>query len=354
MDFFDPEKRSSFAEILGRTDRGTLTGQDFRHYLVENADFFQWFHPVLVYPVLRDMVRANLLYDNGLARTTDGVLGHAYEAFAGAITNSQRAGDLWQSQMHGPALIIASYGPVTIHFTGKTSKGDIANGSGVVLDQGHILTNAHVVNDCTIHDAIPAPKGKPPGIEWPESGPEMRLPVSEALVHEEIDVAVVPWSTSDGAPVLNALAGIAFRDPFWSDEVYTFGYPPVSTLDGPYLVVQRGEVVNPSVTSPRERGGLPLFGHRASRQQRWADRGARWSHRRLGRRRTARRQTTGVAVLPRYTCGTDTKSTKLLCRQICQEGKGKTAPRTVVVDAASIAVRSSRGDERVGVDALSV
>lgn len=251
MDFFDPEKPNPFADALGKPDydRDTLTGEDFRQYLLESADFFTVLHSVLVYPVLRDMVRANLLYDHGLVRSTDGVLGHAYGAVAGAITNSQRSGDLWQSRAQGSALIIASYRAVTIHFTGVTPESDVANGSGLVLDREHILTNAHVLTDCRVNDAIPAPKGKPPGVEWAETGPEIRLRVSDALIHDEINVAVVPVDTTDGASGLNALTGVAFRDPDWSDQAYNFGYPPVSKLDGPYLVVQRGEVVNPSVTS---------------------------------------------------------------------------------------------------------
>ena len=69
MDFFDPEKPNPFADALGKPDydRDTLTGEDFRQYLLESADFFTVLHSVLVYPVLRDMVRANPLYDHGLA-----------------------------------------------------------------------------------------------------------------------------------------------------------------------------------------------------------------------------------------------------------------------------------------------
>jgi hypothetical protein len=42
MDFFDPEKPNPFADALGKPDydRDTLTGEDFRQYLLENADFF--------------------------------------------------------------------------------------------------------------------------------------------------------------------------------------------------------------------------------------------------------------------------------------------------------------------------
>ena len=38
----------------------------------------------------------------------------------------------------------------------------------------------------------------------------------------------------------------------WSNETYIFGYPPISTLDTPYLLVQRGAVVNPAVKSQQD------------------------------------------------------------------------------------------------------
>ena len=40
--------------------------------------------------------------------------------------------------------------------------------------------------------------------------------------------------------------------PEWSNETYIFGYPPISTLDTPYLLVQRGAVVNPAVKSQQD------------------------------------------------------------------------------------------------------
>jgi len=67
--------------------------------------------------------------------------------------------------------------------------------------------------------------------------PNIKLRVAGALVHDEIDVAVIPIDLSEDDSGINALDGVTFRDPQWSDETYIFGYPPVSKLDGPYLVV---------------------------------------------------------------------------------------------------------------------
>ena len=83
-----------------------------------------------------------------------------------------------------------------------------------------------------------------------KTGPHIKLRVKDALVHETVDIAVIPTETTGER--VDALGGIAFRDPEWSDETYIFGYPPISTLDAPYLVVQRGEVVNPVVKSQQD------------------------------------------------------------------------------------------------------
>jgi hypothetical protein len=253
MRFFDPELPNPFVDALGKPpyDRDhSVTGEDFRQHMLADEDFFLMIHSVLVHPLLRDMARANLLYDHGVSRATDGVLGHAYQTVPGAVTTAQRDGHLWLSRALGAALIIESYGAVTLHITGRDSDGVITNASGLVLDPGHVLTNAHVVKDCRIDVEITPPTHKPPVVDWDETRPHITLRLGDALVHDTIDVAVIPVDTTDGPA--NALNGLAFRDPEWSDETYVFGYPPVSKLDAPYLVVQRGEVVNPSVRSQQD------------------------------------------------------------------------------------------------------
>jgi hypothetical protein len=77
--------------------------------------------------------------------------------------------------------------------------------------------------------------------------------------------------------------------PEWSNETYIFGYPPISTLDTPYLLVQRGAVVNPAVKSqqdehfflysaiarPGNSGGPlrpPFLGRRDSSESPWYER----------------------------------------------------------------------------------
>jgi hypothetical protein len=75
------------------------------------------------------------------------------------------------------------------------------------------------------------------------------------VAHKEIDVAIIKCDLPEGVGIPR-LAGMAFRDPEWADEVYLFGYPHVPMIAGDTITVQRGEVVNPFVQTPAV-GGLP-------------------------------------------------------------------------------------------------
>ena len=58
---------------------------------------------------------------------------------------------------------------------------------------------------------------------------------------------------------LTRLAGMAFRDPDWADEVYVFGYPRVPMTGEMAITVQRGEVVNPVAETIPDRQKIFLY-----------------------------------------------------------------------------------------------
>jgi S1-C subfamily serine protease len=248
--FFHRNRNDDIAQAIGKAGYpkdSPFTGEDFRQYLGVQTDF-STIESIFIWPVLRDMVRVGMMFDCGVLASEHGVLGHAYWTMD-KITQSQRSGNLWLSQALGAVMLIEHYRAVTVHITGEDKNGDPGNASGLVIDPEHILTNAHVVTDMQIDSSIPAPTGKPPGCEWPYMPPRIALQVGNALVHDNVDAAVIPVDKATHPDGINALDGVAFRDPVWADETYIFGYPPVSKLDDAYLVVQRGEVVNPSVAS---------------------------------------------------------------------------------------------------------
>jgi hypothetical protein len=115
-------------------------------------------------------------------------------------------------------------------------------GTGLVLDDSHVLTNKHVVKDLAtggfplqIHARI----GKKTGENQTVA----------AFMDKDIDVAVLRVEPpNDGCFI--PLPGMVFRDPTWADEVYLLGYPRVPWMVGSDIVLQRGEVVHPIAEAP--------------------------------------------------------------------------------------------------------
>ncbi len=150
-------------------------------------------------------------------------------------------GALWLSPVIGPELIIAVMEPNIAHITGTTPGGDAHGGSGLLIDSKHILTAAHVVNDMRLDKTV-------------HFSDKYEATIKDVVVNEpDRDVAMI--SVDLPLPVAEArAAGLAFRDPRWSDQVTILGYPPVPTTIRAHLTVQTGEIVNPGVeTSQSEK-----------------------------------------------------------------------------------------------------
>lgn len=155
-------------------------------------------------------------------------------------------GDLWLSEALGARLIIPSYGSATIAITGTRPTGKPGVGSGLVLDERHILTARHVVDDMAVNEVLIGPSMAPPRRV---SRPPATVRVVDCRRSEDIDLAVIMVEPTAEIG-LQPLGGVEFRDPAWGDSTYVLGYPPSQlpdSEDGPNLIVQRGEVVNPAV-----------------------------------------------------------------------------------------------------------
>lgn len=122
-----------------------------------------------------------------------------------------------------------------------------------------------------ISTELPRPKLIPPGRIWWDGRSPVR--VVSAKAHSTIDVGVVEvthiaerlslkpdllLAGKSEPDQLETLSDLEFRDAEWSDEMYVFGYPPIPMADSETipLVVQRGEVVNPTIL---DRWGNRLF-----------------------------------------------------------------------------------------------
>lgn len=204
--------------------------------------------------LLGAMERAGLLLPLGWHQHLP-IMGEQYIT-QGGVSKGQRGGNLWLSEVFGASLIIPSYNAVTIRLAGHDEDGNPVDswGTGLVLDHTHVLTNKHVLAGLA---------GNSSGLSvYPADeriGAEQQVScVSVARAHPDLDVAVIQAQMPEGKGLMR-LAGMAFRDPEWADEVYVFGYPRVPMTAEMGITVQRGQVVNPAATTIPDRQKIFLY-----------------------------------------------------------------------------------------------
>ncbi|WP_148222701.1 S1 family peptidase [Rhodococcus opacus] len=263
---FDPKNYLKLSEIIGLESSGDIRPLSMQQFFALLPRLGLISDP---YPVMWQITSiADQLVSNGLLQKMPGAslpppLGNTFYAMHGGATKAQAAGDLWLSESLGPELIIRSYIARTVQISGRKSNGDASCGTGLLLDNHHILTNAHVVTDMTVDEILWTPKSPP--VDSPESTIDaVELRVEDSRYHETgefshanpVDVAILEV-TGLGETYADG-GGIAFRGPGWSDSAWSFGYPPVPQAAEPAVVVHRGEVVNPQVQNQR-RNDMMLF-----------------------------------------------------------------------------------------------
>ncbi|WP_030176178.1 MULTISPECIES: serine protease [Actinomycetes] len=171
----------------------------------------------------------------------------AYFAVHQGATAAQSPGHLWLAPALGPEFLVRSFGPATIAVTGDLANGNQATGTGLLLDSTHILTNAHVVEDMTVHTELLTSSVAMP-LSNSDTEPQRTVKVKGHTAHDTLDVAVIELDEPEdevSKHLTTATGGIAFRDPAWGDDSLTLGYPRVPFAREQTLVVHRGEVVNP-------------------------------------------------------------------------------------------------------------
>ncbi|WP_422268514.1 S1 family peptidase [Mycobacterium sp.] len=249
--FFKTPQTSEVAAAIGKTVDPTIiepwSVADYSNYL-RTRGLRDAGNMAALNRIIDALERVGFLLPCGPAPNLPHFMAQRYMTQGGA-SPGQVGGNLWLSEIFGAELIIPSYNVVTVQIAGTDVAGKPCWGTGLVLDHTHVVTNKHVV-------AAMAP-GASPSIT-PPSGEEGGESVDCELVvhpHRELDVALVEIRAPEGRG-LPRLAGMAFRDPAWADEVFLFGYPHVPMIAGMAVTVQRGEVVNPTLETPAG-GGLP-------------------------------------------------------------------------------------------------
>jgi S1-C subfamily serine protease len=260
----DPEMAKAAGKSIPPADATTADGPpktlpfdpwsvyDFSRYLgalgLRNAN-----NAISLTNLLGSLERAGLLWLVGRDPQLP-IMSERYVA-PGQISKGQRSGNLWLSAVFGAGLIIPSYNAVTIQLAGHDDDGNPVDswGTGLVVDHQHVITNKHVVAGLagTSSGLSIYPSRNNPDAERVECR-------GKAVTHPTLDVAVIKFDMPDGK-YIPRLAGMAFRDPDWADEVYVFGYPRVPMTADMAITVQRGEVVNPSVETIPDREKIFLY-----------------------------------------------------------------------------------------------
>lgn len=137
----------------------------------------------------------------------------------------------------GAPLLVHVLQSSVVHLTGRDRHGDERGGTGLTLDHSHILTAKHVVDDMTLADTVDAVA---------HQGLGSQVEIIDVMRHPTHDLAVVITSERES---LSSPLGLVSRDTAWSDVLYVLGFPPVPTAATAELIVQRGEVVNPAITT---------------------------------------------------------------------------------------------------------
>ena len=247
--FFKMPHDPGIATAIGKTVHPTT----FEMWSV--ADYSKYLHTrglrdagnvIALTQVTRAMERVGFLLPCGTAPNAP-FMAQQYLTQGGA-SPGQVGGNLWLSEIFGAELIIPSYNLVTVQISGTDAAGNAHWGTGLVLDHTHIVTNKHVV--AALDPGSPLVVSPSTGHDGTQEVPTKYA----AHPHADLDVAVIETQFPAGQGMPH-LAGMAFRDPAWADEVYLFGYPRVPMIAGMQITVQRGEVVNPAAETPAA-GGL--------------------------------------------------------------------------------------------------
>lgn len=203
--------------------------------------------------ILRALENAGILLPCGWLSTWGYVpmQGQMYITQGDNRAHKYEGGQLWWlSEVIGPELVINLFKLITVQISGGENSD---SGTGLILDQTHILTNRHVVEGLAGADGSNTfevhPSYKPPGAEWISGRSLVR-------VHPDVDVAVIEVELPKNVIGFPHLRDVVFRNPRADDEVRVFGYPRVVGVTEQPITIEKGDVVTQAAEAPAI-GGYP-------------------------------------------------------------------------------------------------
>jgi S1-C subfamily serine protease len=228
---FSPSNYQAVCEAIGRQAASTIlpfSAAEFIKFLGKTEELRD---PHDYMFVIRPLLQS--LADNGvldlLGQTGNPLLGQQYY-FLKALTKREKEGQLWLARALGAEFLCDQYASVTLQLTGATETRDRHAGTGLVVGPNTILTCAHVLDDMRL-DPRQTIQGK-----------DVR--VLQTLAHPAIDVGIVRVDEE-----LACLPGLSFLEPTIGEEIYVLGYPRIHYTQTPALLLHRGTVTNPGVTT---------------------------------------------------------------------------------------------------------
>lgn len=184
--------------------------------------------PWKVDPIVRRLADAGHLVPAGTGRGSP-PLNVAYHQMV-ALTQRQKLGLLWLTRALGWSFLLHEVAAHVAQVEGTSASGDAASGSGILVADGVVLTNRHVVRDMT------------PTCVWIG---DRRFPIASVApsATSAPDVPDIALVRLDCAPSeARAPRGLAARDADVLEPVAVMGYPPVPNAVHHTMIAQSGEV----------------------------------------------------------------------------------------------------------------
>ena len=233
--FFDVNKVAASHAAIGskpaNPENATpLSVTDFLKYLETTNVFHKTPNALRVARIVEEMVSAGLLVPGGHAKPAIAGLSNHYLYLPTA--DKARQGPFCLVPVLGPEYLYRLCAASLVHISGR-NVGVAVAGTGLVVDQRHVLTCRHVVSDMEL--------------DRRQVFQSRQYEITDGSVHchPDIDIAVM---RVDGPP-LSAVAGILLQAPVVAQTVYTLGYPKLPGRRDASVTMQQGAVTNESVTS---------------------------------------------------------------------------------------------------------
>ena len=231
--FFNPLNYAESCAAIGKsasTSPEPFSVTEFITFLEKSREWPKKPSVFRVIQLLEKMSSSGVLYNVGNSGGGLQFLSDCYIFINTYSPESRGNGVFWLCSALGADFLYHLSASGVVQITGKDIRGDVRSGTGLVLDQFHILTCRHVVGDmCLDREQI-------------FQGTRCIVDADAIYAHEKHDVAVIRVNTA-----LNPLAGLVFQNPVIAKTVYTLGYSIVPYTTEPVLAMHSGAVTCESV-----------------------------------------------------------------------------------------------------------